>query len=100
MVVRRRKKRTTRRSQKLMAKVKRDGIFKGTGDWAGSQIGGSAGKVVKKAIPALMLLTAVSAITPPLGAAIANSVRTIPIVSPLAQTSVAYGQQLRARFGR
>ena len=48
-----------------MAKVKRDGIFKGTGDWAGSQIGGSAGKVVKKAIPALMLLTAVSAITPP-----------------------------------
>ena len=100
MVVRRRKKRTTRRSQKLMAKVKRDGIFKGTGDWAGSQIGGSAGKVVKKAIPALMLLTVVSAITPPLGSAIANSVRTIPIVSPLAQTSVTYGQQLRARFGR
>jgi len=99
-MVYRRKKRTTRRSQKLMAKVKRDGIFKGTGDWAGSQIGGSAGKVVKKAIPALMLLTAVSAITPPLGAAIANSVSTIPIVSPLAQTSVAYGQQLRARFGR
>jgi len=46
------------------------------------------------------LLTAVSAITPPLGAAIANSVATIPIVSPLAQTSVAYGQQLRSRFGR
>jgi len=83
-----------------MAKVKRDGVFKGTGDWAGSQIGGSAGKVVKKAIPALMLLTAVSAITPPLGAAIANSVSTIPIVAPLASTSVAYGQQLRARFGR
>jgi hypothetical protein len=99
MVVRR-KKTTRRRSQKLMAKVKRDGIFKGTGDWAGSQIGGSAGKVIKKAIPALMLLTAVSAITPPLGAAIANSVSTIPIVAPLASTSVAYGQQLRSRFGR
>jgi len=99
MVVRR-KKTTRRRSQKLMAKVKRDGVFKGTGDWAGSQIGGSAGKVVKKAIPALMLLTAVSAITPPLGAAIANSVSTIPIVAPLASTSVAYGQQLRSRFGR
>ena len=99
MVVRR-KKTTRRRSQKLMAKVKRDGVFKGTGDWAGSQIGGSAGKVVKKAVPALMLLTAVSAITPPLGAAIANSVSTIPIVAPLASTSVAYGQQLRARFGR
>ena len=99
MVVRR-KKRTTRRSQKLMAKIKRDGVFKGTGDWAGSQIGGSAGNVIKKAVPALMLLTVVSAITPPLGAAIANSVATIPIVSPLAQTSVAYGQQLRSRFGR
>jgi len=99
-MVYRRKKRTARRSQKLMAKVKRDGIFKGTGDWAGSQIGGSAGKVVKKAIPALMLLTVVSAITPPLGSAIANSVRTIPIVAPLAQTSVSYGQQLRSRFGR
>ena len=96
----RRRKTVRHRSQKLMAKVKRDGIFKGTGDWAGSQIGGSAGKVVKKAVPALMLLTAVSAITPPLGAAIANSLSTIPIVSPLANTSVSYGQQLRARFGR
>lgn len=99
MVVRR-KKTTRRRSQKLMAKVKRDGIFKGTGDWAGSQIGGSAGNVIKKMVPALMLLTAVSAITPPLGSAIANSVGTIPVISPLANTSVSYGQQLRARFGR
>jgi len=96
-----RRKRTVRtRSKKLMAKIKRDGIFKGTGDWAGSQIGGQAGNIVKKAVPALMLLTAVSAITPPLGAAIANSLRTIPIVAPLASTSVSYGQQLRARFGR
>ena len=66
----------------------------------GSQIGGSAGNVIKKAVPALMLLTVVSAITPPLGAAIANSVSTIPIVAPLASTSVSYGQQLRSRFGR
>ncbi len=100
MVVRRKKRTTRRRSQKLMAKIKRDGIFKGTGDWAGSQIGGSAGNVIKKAVPALMLLTVVSAITPPLGAAIANSVSTIPIVAPLASTSVSYGQQLRSRFGR
>jgi len=78
----RRRKTVRRRSQKLMAKVKRDGIFKGTGDWAGSQIGGSAGNVVKKMVPALMLLTAVSAITPPLGSAIANSLSTVPIVSP------------------
>jgi len=65
MVVRRKKRTTRRRSQKLMAKIKRDGVFKGTGDWAGSQIGGSAGNVIKKAVPALMLLTVVSAITPP-----------------------------------
>lgn len=96
----RRRKTVRRRSQKLMAKIKRDGVFKGTGDWAGSQIGGSAGKVVKKMVPALMLLTVVSAVTPPLGSAIANSVSTIPIVSPLANTSVSYGQQLRSRFGR
>ena len=96
----RRKKRTVTRSKKLMAKIKRDGVFKGTGDWAGSQIGGSAGNVIKKMVPALMLLTVVSAVTPPLGSAIANSLSTIPIVSPLANTSVSYGQQLRARFGR
>ena len=61
----RRKRRTVRRSKKLMAKIKRDGIFKGTGDWAGSQIGGELGKVTKKAVPALMLLAAISAATPP-----------------------------------
>jgi len=96
----RRKKRTVTRSKKLMAKIKRDGVFKGTGDWAGSQIGGSAGNVVKKMVPALMLLTVISAITPPLGSAIANSLSSVPIVSPLANTSVTYGQQLRSRFGR
>jgi len=96
----RRKKRTVTRSKKLFAKIKRDGIFRGTGDWAGSQIGGSAGNVVKKMVPALMLLTVISAVTPPLGAAISNSVSTIPIVSPLANISVSYGQQLRSRFGR
>jgi len=99
MVVRR-KKRTVTRSKKLMAKIKRDGVFKGTGDWAGSQIGGSAGNVIKKAVPALMLLTVISAVTPPLGTAIANSLGSVPIVSPLANISVSYGQQLRSRFGR
>ena len=96
----RRKKTVRRRSQKLMAKIKRDGVFRGTGDWAGSQIGGSAGNVVKKMVPALMLLTVVSAVTPPLGSAIANSLSSVPIVSALANTSVSYGQQLRSRFGR
>jgi len=72
MVVRR-KKTVRRRSNKLMAKIKRDGVFKGTGDWAGSQVGGSIGKGIKKAVPAFMLLTAISAVTPPLGTTLANS---------------------------
>tara|TARA_R100001163_G_C5025648_1_gene167274 strand:+ start:739 stop:1038 length:300 start_codon:yes stop_codon:yes gene_type:complete len=96
----RRKKTVRRRSQKLMAKIKRDGVFKGTGDWAGSQIGGELGKVTKKAVPALMLLTAVSAVTPPLGASIANSVSGIPVIGPLTNVSASYGATLRSRFLR
>jgi hypothetical protein len=83
-----------------MAKIKRDGVFKGTGDWAGSQIGGELGKVTKKAVPALMLLTAVSAVTPPLGASIANSVSGIPVIGPLTSVSASYGTQLRSRLFR
>ncbi len=96
----RRKKTTRRKSQKLFAKIKRDGVFKGTGDWAGSQIGGELGKVTKKAVPAFMLLTAVSALTPPLGNSIANSASSIPIVGPLASVSANYGSMLRSRFMR
>ena len=99
-MVARRKKTVRRRSQKLMAKIKRDGVFKGTGDWAGSQVGGSIGKGTKKAVPAFMLLTAISAVTPPLGSTLANSLSGIPIVSPLANTSGSYGQLLRARLLR
>jgi len=99
MVVRR-KKTVRRRSSKLFAKIKRDGIFKGTGDWAGSQVGGSIGKGIKKAVPAFMLLTAISAVTPPLGTTLANSLSGIPIISPLASTSVSYGQMLRAKLLR
>ena len=47
----RRKRKTVRRSKKLLAKIKRDGVFKGTGDWAGSQIGGELGKVLKRPFP-------------------------------------------------
>jgi hypothetical protein len=97
------RRKTTRRSRtpkKLFAKIKKDGVFKGTGDWAGSQIGGELGKITKKAVPAFMLLTAISAVTPPLGASIANSVRSIPVVAPLANVSASYGSQLRSRFMR
>ena len=96
----RRKKTTRRKSQKLFAKIKRDGVFKGTGAWAGSQIGGELGKVTKKAVPAFMLLTAVSAVTPPLGSQIANSASAIPIVGPLASVSANYGAMLRSRLMR
>jgi len=47
-----------------------------------------------------MLLTAISAVTPPLGTTLASSLSGIPIVSPLANTSVSYGQMLRAKLLR
>jgi len=97
------RRKTVRRSRtpkKLFAKIKKDGVFKGTGDWAGSQIGGELGKITKKAVPAFMLLTAISAVTPPLGASIANSLRSIPVVGPIGNVSASYGAQLRSRFLR
>jgi len=95
------KKRTgRRRSQKLGPVIRRDGVFKGSGQYVGHQIGGPLGKIAKTAVPALLLLTVISAVTPPLGAALANSVRGIPIVSPLANVSASYGTMIRSRFGR
>ena len=96
----RRKRTVRRRSQKLMAKVKRDGIFKGSGNYVGMQLGGPLGKAAKTIVPAMLLLTVASAITPPLGSALASSVRSIPIIAPLANVSASYGTMLRSRFGR
>ena len=62
-MARRKTVRRSRTPKKLFAKIKKDGVFKGTGDWAGSQIGGELGKITKKAVPAFMLLTAISAVT-------------------------------------
>ena len=99
MVVRR-KKRTVRRSKKLGAVLKRDGLFKGSGNYVGMQLGGPLGKAAKTVVPAMLLLTVASAITPPLGNALASSVRGIPLVSPLANVSASYGTMLRSKFGR
>ncbi len=96
----RKKKTARRRSQKLGPVIRRDGVFKGSGQYVGHQIGGPLGKIAKTAVPALLLLTVVSALTPPLGAALANSVKGIPIVAPLANVSASYGTMLRSRFGR
>jgi len=96
----RRKKTYRKRSQKLGAVLRRDGIFKGSGQYVGHQLGGPLGKVAKTVVPAMMLLAVAGAVTPPLGRALANSVSGIPLVSPLANVSVGYGSQLRSRFGR
>jgi len=77
--------------------VKKWGWFKGPGKYVRSQTGL---KFTEKAVPAALMLVAVSAITPALGAQIASSVRTIPIVAPLTSTAVGYGAMLRGRFGR
>jgi len=100
MVYRRKGKRTVRRSKKLGAVLKRDGIFKGSGNYVGMQLGGPLGKAAKTVVPAMLLLTVASAITPPLGSALASSVRSIPIIAPLANVSASYGAMLRSRFGR
>jgi hypothetical protein len=100
MAVRRGKKTYRKRSQKLGAVLKRDGIFKGSGQYVGHQIGGPLGKAAKTVVPAMLLLVAASAVTPQLGNALAGSVRGIPVVAPLAAVSASYGTQLRSRFGR
>jgi len=98
MVVRRKKKTYRKRSQKLGPVLKRDGIFKGSGQYVGHQLGGPLGKVAKTVVPAMLLLTVVSAVTPPLGSALAGSVRGIPLVSPLANVSASYGTMLRSKL--
>lgn len=98
MVARRGKKRTVRRSKKLGAVLKRDGVFKGSGNYVGMQLGGPLGKAAKTVVPAMLLLTVASAATPPLGNALATSVRGIPVVGPLASVSANYGSMLRSRF--
>ena len=100
MVVRRGKRKTVRRSKKLGAVLKRDGVFKGSGNYVGMQLGGPLGKAAKIVVPAMLLLTVASAITPPLGSALASSVRSIPIIAPLASVSASYGTMLRSRFGK
>ena len=95
-----RKRKTVRRSKKLGAVLKRDGLFKGSGNYVGMQLGGPLGKAAKTVVPAMLLLVAASAVTPPLGSALASSVRGIPLVAPLASVSASYGAQLRSKFGR
>jgi len=82
--------------RKFGATVKKWGWFKGPGKYVRSQTGF---KWTEKAVPAALMLVAVAAITPPLGAQLATSVRSIPIVAPLAATFVGYGTQIRRRAG-
>jgi len=95
-----RKRKTVRRSKKLGAVLKRDGLFKGSGNYVGMQLGGPLGKAAKTVVPAMLLLVAAAAATPQLGNALASSVRGIPIVAPLAAVSASYGTSLRSKFGR
>jgi hypothetical protein len=94
------KRKTVRRSKKLGAVLKRDGLFKGSGNYVGMQLGGPLGKAAKTVVPAMLLLTATAVATPPLAAALTNSVRSIPIAGPLAAVSSQYGTMIRSRFGR
>jgi len=81
---------------KPLPTIKKWGLFRGSGKYARTQTGI---KSSEKIVPAALMLVALAAVTPVLGAQIANSVRTVPIVAPLASTLVGYGAGLRARFG-
>ena len=59
-------RKTVRRSKKLGAVLKRDGLFKGSGNYVGMQLGGPLGKAAKTVVPAMLLLTATAVATPPL----------------------------------
>jgi len=82
--------------RKLGPTIKKHGWFQGPGVFVAKQ---SGIKSAKKIVPAAIMLVALSALTPPLGAQIASSVRTVPIVAPLANTLVGYGAMLRGRLG-
>ena len=98
MAKKRKKSSTSKPSsgRKLGPTIKKWGWFKGPGKYVAKQTGL---KVTEKAVPAALMLVAVSAITPQLGAQIASSVRAIPIVAPLTSTAVGYGAMLRSRLG-
>jgi len=83
--------------RKLGPTIKKWGWFKGPGKFVRSQTGIKASE---KVVPIALMLVAISALTPPLGAQLASSVRTIPVVAPLASTLVGYGTMLRGRLGR
>jgi len=83
--------------RKPVATLKKHGVFRGSGIYVAKQTGF---KSAKKIVPAALMLVALSALTPPLGAQLASSVRSIPIVAPLASTLVGYGTMLRGRLGR
>jgi len=83
--------------RKPIPTIKKHGVFKGSGIYVAKQTGFQS---AKKIVPAALMLVAIAALTPPLGAQLASSVRTVPIVAPLANTLVGYGTMLRARFGR
>ena len=82
---------------KPLPTIKKWGLFRGSGKYVKTQTGI---KSAEKVVPAALMLVALSALTPPLGAQIATSVRTVPIVAPLASTLVGYGTMLRGRLGR
>ena len=82
--------------RKLGPTIKKHGWFQGPGVFVAKQ---SGFKSAKKIVPAAIMLVALAALTPPLGAQIAQSVRTVPIVAPLASTLVGYGTMLRSRVG-
>jgi len=80
---------------KLLSTVKKQGLFKGPGKYVHAQTGI---KVAGTATTAGLMLVALSMLAPGLGADLARSTSTVPVVGPLAASLVNLGASWRARM--
>lgn len=77
-----------------MSTIKKQGLFKGPGKYVHAQTGL---KIAGTATTAGLMLVALSALAPGLGADLARSTATLPVVGPLAASLVTTGTGLRGR---
>jgi len=80
---------------KFISTVKKLGPFKGPGKYVHAQTGL---KVAGTATTAGLMLVALSMLAPGLGADLARSTSTVPVVGPLAASLVNTGTGLRSRI--
>ena len=84
---------------KLGALIKKYGPFKGSGEFAGKQVGGPAGKALKSIVPLYLMLATVALASPQTAGAITSPLSKVPVASQLAGSAVTTGLAIRQRLG-